>query len=65
MYKLIWLEIYEQIKQSGCTFGNLVPSDLGGELGYRPDTPLTPLSQERGAYGAVMRELLATRKPSG
>ncbi len=23
MYKLIWLEIYEQIKRSNCTFGNL------------------------------------------
>jgi lysophospholipase L1-like esterase len=65
MYKLIWLEIYEQIKRSNCTFGNLVPSDQGQDFGYTPNTPLTALSQQRQGFGAVMQELLATRKPTG
>jgi phospholipase/lecithinase/hemolysin len=38
MYKLIWLEVYEQIKRSNCTFGSL-PSVVSNAL-----TPLAELS---------------------
>jgi hypothetical protein len=57
MYRLLWLEIYEQIKRSNCTFGLLSPSDGDGDISYRPDTPLTALSQSRRGFGAVMDEL--------
>jgi GDSL-like Lipase/Acylhydrolase len=58
MYRLLWLEIYEQIKRSNCTFGKLSPVLAG--------TPLTgisgraPSQQTRQDYGTVMNELLAT-----
>ena len=58
MYRLLWLEVYEQIKRSNCTFGKLSPVLAG--------TPLTAISgrapsqQTRQDYGAVMTELLAT-----
>ena len=32
LYYLIWLEIYEQIKQSNCTFGNLFGSAIDAPL---------------------------------
>jgi lysophospholipase L1-like esterase len=62
MYKLIWMEIYEQIRRSNCTFGNLVPSDVDVDISYIPQTPLTALSQDRQGYGAVMNQLLAKRR---
>ena len=53
LYKLIWLEIYEQIKRSNCTFGNLQPV-LG-------DAPLSvmagPSAQTVQNYNAVMNQL--------
>ena len=53
MYKLIWLEIYEQIKRSGCTFGKLSPAIA--------DTPLAklagPSGQTRGDFAEVMDQL--------
>jgi lysophospholipase L1-like esterase len=61
MYRLLWLQIYEQIKRSGCTFGKLSPvmaatpdallADLAG--------PAQPSAQTRQAYDAVMKELLS------
>jgi hypothetical protein len=56
MYRLIWLEIYEQIKRSGCTFGKLSP--------VIADTPLAELSgpsqQTRQAYAALMNQIGAS-----
>jgi GDSL-like Lipase/Acylhydrolase len=53
MYRLLWLEIYEQIKRSGCTFGKLSP--------VASDTPLAvmsgPSQQTELAFAAVMNEL--------
>jgi hypothetical protein len=48
MYKLIWLEIREQIRKSNCTFGSLSPVPA-----------LTPLSTIQG-IGPVMEELGST-----
>jgi phospholipase/lecithinase/hemolysin len=57
MYRLLWLEIYEQIKRSNCTFGNLTP--------VVADTPLESLSvaptqQAMQDYGAVMNQIGAS-----
>jgi hypothetical protein len=53
MYRLIWLEIYEQIKRAGCTFGKLSP--------VIADTPLAglagPSAETRGNYGDVMEQI--------
>ena len=53
MYSLLWLEIYEQIKRSDCTFGKLSP--VGA------DTPLAALSgpsaQSRQGLDAVMNQI--------
>ena len=48
MYKLIWLEIREQIRKSNCTFGNLNPVGAA-----------TPLSTVQ-SFGEVMDEIGAT-----
>jgi hypothetical protein len=64
MYRLLWLEIYEQIKRSGCTFGKLRPditdTPLAGLAG-----PSQPSQETRQGYGAVMDELLRRRRPIG
>jgi hypothetical protein len=53
MYRLIWLEIYEQIKRAGCTFGKLSP--------VTADTPLAglagPSAQTEEDYDAVMKQI--------
>jgi hypothetical protein len=59
MYRLLWLEIYEQIKRSNCTFGNL--------SSVVADTPLTALSlaptrQATQDYGAVMHQIGASHQ---
>jgi hypothetical protein len=58
MYRLIWLEIYEQIKRSNCTFGKLSP--------VIADTPLAGLSEGptqrlRQAHAAVMADIRKRR----
>jgi len=58
MYKLLWLEIYEQIKKSNCTFGKLSPAIA--------DTPLAGLSEGptlrlRQAHDAVMADIRRRR----
>jgi hypothetical protein len=62
MYRLLWLEIYAQIRQSGCTFGLLGPAvadpGLAGLAG-----PAQPSLETKQAYGAVMNELLTRRHP--
>ena len=49
MYKLIWLEIREQIRRSKCTFGNLGPAHA--------DLPMATMENQE-KYSTVMGELL-------
>ena len=54
VYRLIWLEIYEEIKKSDCTFGI-----LAGALTPTPLSSLSGPSQAtRDKFGGVMGELL-------
>ena len=57
MYRLLWLEIYEQIKRSNCTFGTLSPAIAGTTL---TELSETPGRQTRQDYRGVMDQLLAT-----
>jgi hypothetical protein len=56
MYRLIWREIYEQIKRSDVTFGKL--------SSVLADTPLAtlagPSQQTRNDFGAVMNQIGAS-----
>jgi lysophospholipase L1-like esterase len=53
MYKLIWFEIYEEIKRSDCTFGTLALQGAESPL----STLSGPTQQTRAAFQNVMREL--------
>jgi lysophospholipase L1-like esterase len=56
MYRLIWQEIYEQIKLSDCTFGKLSPDMSDTTLG----TLAGPTQQTRQGLGAVLNQLGST-----
>ncbi|MDH4564618.1 SGNH/GDSL hydrolase family protein [Pseudomonas sp. BN411] len=53
VYKLIWLEVYEEIKKSNCTFGNISDQLATPTL----STLSGPSSQTRANFNSVMQEL--------
>jgi len=55
MYKLIWLEIREEIRRSRCTFGSLDPAPATSPLA---EIAFNPSPRTRLGYDAVMQELL-------
>jgi hypothetical protein len=56
MYRLLWLEIYEQIKRSGCTFGQLNQVAASTPLATLAG-PAQPSPQTRQLFDAVMTQL--------
>jgi phospholipase/lecithinase/hemolysin len=60
MYRLIWLEIYEQIKRSKCTFGRLSPviADTPPPLAELHEAPML---QTKQAFAAVMADIRERR----
>ena len=54
VYRLIWLEIYEEIKKCGCSFGNLSNDRAASTL----STLSGPSAQERANFTRVMQQLL-------